>query len=153
MKLNDIINQIQHEKFATQTGAHVHVAMRHVVLGDDGDSCGDAELVARVRAHSELVPLFHVDAQTEVPVAGYINGTFISRRIDRMRVFDDTRRVVFVDYKTDVNPDNTGDRYRRQLTEYAQLLAEIYPDYQIEGYILWLHNWMVTPVVKMCKKS
>lgn len=147
MKLDEIIKTLQREKYATDAGTRIHAALRHVVLGNAETSQGDPELIAHIQSNDMLRRLFDADAMTEVPVAGYINHRFVSRRIDRMRVFPQDKRVIFIDYKSDIDPRLLRDKYARQLGEYATLLQDIYPDYAISGYVLWLHDWTVEHIV------
>ena len=148
MKLSQIVDAARRMEFATQTGTQTHAMLRHLVLGDkSSDDIGDAELVRRVRSNELLIPLFDASAMTEVPLAGIYNGRFISRRIDRMRIFDDERRGVFIDYKTDINRTAMRAQYVARMREYAALLGEIYPGYTVAGYILWLHDWTLDAAV------
>lgn len=152
MSLYDIIDADRRATFATNAGTRVHRDMGKIVLGTPSGDVGNPEYIAHIRHDHRLIPLFDTIARTEVPIAGRINGRFISRRIDRLRVFDDVRRVVFIDYKTDTDPEIMRHHYRTQLGEYATLLHEIYPDYTIDGYILWMHDWTLDHIVAMNEK-
>lgn len=143
--LHDLIDAQNAKKFATDAGTVAHARMQRIVI--DGDVLrGDAEIVARVRNRVDLMPFFCSHALTEVPVAGYIRGKFISRRIDRMVVNDNDKTVLIMDYKTDVNPDNLRNAYHAQVREYIELVRQIYPGYSVRGYILWLHNFVLENV-------
>ncbi len=153
MTLNEIIDAAIRSKHATDAGTRMHAALRRVVINENGDDLGDPELIQHLRHNDLLCDLFHPQSRTEVPIAGRISGRFISRRIDRMRVFDDRRCVIFIDYKTDLVPDLLRPQYHAQLKEYAALLRDVYPGYDVCGYILWTHDWTVEPVVGHAKKS
>ena len=84
--------------------------------------------------------------KTEVPIAGTINGRFISRRIDRLFTDDENKRVYVLDYKTDTDRAAFHDKYVEQINEYKTLLRDIYPNYEIRGYILWLHDFSVEEI-------
>ena len=84
---------------------------------------------------------FAENTRTEVPIAGIINGNFISRRIDRLSVDDENKIVRILDYKTDIEKESRREKYIVQLNEYEKLMRQIYPEYKIEKYILWLHDW------------
>lgn len=139
-KLNDFIANTESASFATTTGRLMHTKLQHIRLGEN--QTGDAELIEKIMAGGDALKSFFVESsQTEVPVAGVINGRFISRRIDRLIVDDATKTVRILDYKTDINTEKFHAKYIAQLKEYADLLKQIYPKYRVSCYILWLHNW------------
>lgn len=144
--LRDLIKDYATRGFATDAGTRMHAQLRKVVI-DGAADCGDADLVRCIRAIPDLIPMFGVAARTEVPLAGTIAGQFISRRIDRMLVDDVTRTVHVLDYKTDVSRDGMRNKYVAQLGEYAALLRQIYPGYDVRKYILWTHDWMLEQIV------
>ena len=89
------------------------------------------------------------NAKTEVPIAGKLNGVFISRRIDRLVIDNNGKTIRFLDYKSDTDKNVLRDKYVRQLKEYAELLRSAYPDYKIAGFILWLHDWQLDEVISL----
>jgi len=139
-KLNDFIQKKQSADFATNVGRTVHAKLQHVRIGSP--NMGDADLIEKIMSGGDELQSFFVDnSQTEVPVAGIVNGHFISRRIDRLVVDDATKTVRVLDYKTDTDTEKFRAKYKSQLHEYMDLLKQIYPKYKISGHILWLHNW------------
>ena len=54
-----------------------------------------------------------------------------------------------IDYKTDTDMDTFRDKYKKQLTEYAQLLCSAYPKYKITGFILWTQNWQLEKMISL----
>lgn len=141
-KLNDFIKKNETTNFATDAGRALHAKLQHVCLGDV--PTGDANLIAKIiAAGDKLKSFFSTNAQTEVPIAGIVNGHFISRRIDRLVIDDKAKTVRVLDYKTDVAPEKFRAKYIIQLQEYANLLRQIYPGYTISCHILWLHNWVL----------
>ncbi|MCL2629669.1 MAG: hypothetical protein FWD33_03215 [Alphaproteobacteria bacterium] len=82
----------------------------------------------------ELREFFGPNSQAEVPIAGFINGTVQSRRIDRVAVFDD--EVRFLDFKTG---SDLGD-YDQQMSEYGKLLSEVYTNKKVTGWIYWVEK-------------
>ena len=104
------------------------------------------DLINKIKQHPNLVSFFCENSKTEVPVAGTVNGRFISRRIDRMCVNHDTKIVDIIDYKTDTCCDTYHDKYVSQVHEYIKLVQQIYPEYKIKGYILWTHNFFLETV-------
>lgn len=101
------------------------------------------EVVAIVQGEA-FAPLFEGDAQAEVPLVGTIraaDGTEVevSGQIDRLLVED--KRVVIVDYKTNLYPPSTTDavplEYRAQLSVYRELLRQIFPGRDVRAYLLW----------------
>ena len=138
--LNEILDAYTNTEYATDAGLRMHTKLQSIVI--DGNSCtGDAGLVDQISAHSDLLPFFAPNTRPEVPIAGYINGRFISRRIDRLCIDDMNRKISVLDYKTDTTHDRFYDKYIEQIREYVQLLRMIYPDYSIEAYILWTHDF------------
>ena len=139
-RLHAFITQHESEKFATDTGLAMHAKLQHVYLG--AKQCGDKDLIEKiVGCGDELKSFFMDNSQVEVPIAGTVDGHFISRRIDRLVIDDKTKTIRILDYKTDTDTEKFRTKYIAQLHEYAQLLKQIYPKYKISAYILWLHNW------------
>lgn len=145
-KLSDFLSASQNKDFATTNGTHMHAIMQHIVVDESGD-CGDTDIINIIKSRADLKPFFVASAQTEVPIAGIIHGQFVSRRIDRLLINKSNNTIDFIDYKTDINPDEFIDKYRYQLKEYTELLHSAYPDFKINGYILWLHNWTLDKIV------
>lgn len=86
--------------------------------------------------------VFSPNSQAEVPIMGEINGKIISGQIDRLIITD--QKVIVVDYKTNRNTPKTiadvPDVYFSQLAAYKALLQKIYPQKEIETYILWTNT-------------
>ena len=145
-KLAEIIKQTESARYATDAGLVMHAKLQGVRLGQN--STGDQELIQKIESSdNELKSFFSQDSKTEVPVAGVVNGRFLSRRIDRMIVDDNEKNVQILDYKTDINPDTYRAKYIVQLREYVSLLKQIYPKYTVSAYILWLHNWTLERII------
>ncbi len=139
-KLTDVLSQIKHQEFATRTGREIHKRMQHIVISSEQTS-GDADLVAKISQNTKLARFFGPNAKTEVPIAGIVNNRFISRRLDRLVVAPEQKQVYVLDYKSDTDKTALFDKYVAQINEYKSLLRDIYPGYQIIGYILWLHDF------------
>ena len=146
--LKDFLTGAKNKEFATKNGTKMHTLLQRVII-DDSKEYGDKELIEIIKNNSKLRPFFVSTAQTEVPIAGIINGIFISRRLDRLLINNCAKTIDFIDYKTDINKDEFIEKYKKQLKEYAILLQSAYPDYKINGYILWLHDWNLELVVKI----
>lgn len=144
--LTDFLTAQVNKKYATQNGTITHQLLRNVIFDKD-KIVGDKNIIEQIQNHPEIQPFFVSTARTEVAIAGRINGTFISRRIDRLVVDNSTKTIIFLDYKTDINKNEFIDKYKKQLGEYAQLLQSAYPDYKITGYILWIHDWLLEEIV------
>ena len=86
--------------------------------------------------------VFGANSQAEVPIMGEINEKIISGQIDRLIITD--KKIIVVDYKTNRNTPQTVDKvpqiYLSQLSDYKALLQKIYPQKEIETYILWTNN-------------
>jgi len=143
--LSELLNKFERESHATNMGRHMHLRLQNVVIEDD-NSRGDADLIARIKSCPNLENFFTSDSKTEAPIAGYINGKFISRRIDRLCINHDAHSIWILDYKTDTDCNILREKYIRQLNEYRQLLAQVYPGYDITSYILWTHDWKLEKV-------
>lgn len=144
-KLHNIIETQEREQYAMNEGVEAHAKLRRVFI-DKEIVNGDSVYVDKIQARNDLRPFFVANSRTEVPIAGTINGHFISRRIDRLVIDDANQTILVLDYKTDVNRDTFRDKYYAQIREYGELLKAIYPMYQIMGYILWLHDFSLENV-------
>lgn len=144
--LNDFIKNINSEHHATAAGSAMHGVMHNIRVLADGTLVGDSAIISRIQSRPDIARFFAVKSRPEVPVAGVVNGHFISRRIDRLYIDDTTKTVLILDYKTDINHSVLYDKYVAQLREYASLMRQIYPDYKIEKYILWLHDWSLEQI-------
>ena len=144
--LNNIISAYDTAKYAADAGQKMHQRLQQVVLGDV--SRGDQELVKKICSIPNLAEFFGTNSKSEVPIAGTINGRFISRRIDRLVIDDAAKTVSVLDYKTDINHDTYYEKYIAQLHEYVSLLHSIYPNYKISAYILWTHDFLLEKVTK-----
>ena len=147
--LNDFLSDIERKKYATQQGSNMHMLLQNVVIDDMGNSRGNTDIISIIKQKSDLKPYFVPDAKTEVPIAGIINGVFISRRIDRLIIDNQTKTIAFLDYKTDTDKTTFYDKYKKQLNEYAQLLRSVYQGYKISGFILWIHDWELEKMVSL----
>ncbi len=82
---------------------------------------------------------FASPSTAEVPLAGFVNGRQISRRIDRLIVTAES--VTILEYKTDrdIPPSEADIRpaYLRQMEEYRTLLQPIYPGCRLRSFFLW----------------
>ena len=143
--LREFLEEFDVQKKATDAGVVMHEKLRRVrVLGDCVKV--DSELENHIKSCDGLTAFFVENAQTEVPIAGIINGLFVSRRIDRLVVDDEKKVVRILDYKTDVDKTKYREKYIIQLGEYEKLMHQIYPEYKIEKYILWLHDWTLEKI-------
>jgi ATP-dependent helicase/nuclease subunit A len=100
------------------------------------------EEILRLLAKEEYAMLFGADSRAEVSVFGEVNGKIISAKIDRLVVLDN--KVVIVDFKTNrpagKSLEETPEVYKKQLKDYETLLRRIYPQHNIESYILWTND-------------
>jgi hypothetical protein len=144
--LKDFLLSRKRQKFATDVGNSRHIQMRRIVIDGDIEN-GDPDIVARIKSHPELLPYFSKNAKTEVPIAGKKAGKMLSRRIDRMLVDHDGKMVIFIDYKTDLDKNLLREKYLKQMNEYSELLKSIYPDYSVQGFILWLQDFSFEQII------
>ena len=147
--LTDFLAIATNKKYATQNGTRIHAKLKNVVIDSNRGNSGDADIINQILHNPNLIRYFSPDAQTEVPIAGIINGVFISRRIDRLLINKSTKTLEFIDYKSDIDKTVFIDQYKRQLNEYAQLLKSAYPDYTISGGILWIQDWQFIHIISL----
>ena len=140
--LHNILAEHDKTQYATTAGTHTHQKLSKITISPDFES-GDPELISRIKQIPEHTLLFSPDTKTEVPIAGTINNRFISRRIDRLHIGQDTKTITILDYKTDINHEKFRTVYISQMQDYANLLHAIYPDYKIDTYILWTHDFFL----------
>lgn len=145
--LHNIINRTNHEKFATQSGTKMHNTLARIQISSNGNK-GDSNIIAHILACPGAAEYFTNTARTEVPIAGTIGDKFISRRIDRMYIDNDTKTIHILDYKTDIDKTSLRSKYIAQLKEYAALLRAVYPDFKITAAILWTHDWQLEKILK-----
>ena len=143
--LHDFLTGAKNKEFATKNGIQMHADLQHVIV-DNAGNFGDIELIKIIQNRLDLKPFFVKDAKTEVPIAGVVNGCFISRRIDRLLINETTKTIDFIDYKTDTDKTLFVEKYKKQLNEYHELLKSAYPNYEINGYILWTHDWVLEQI-------
>ena len=146
--LNNILKKFESQQYATERGKEMHALLQNIVI-DEETICGDEQIVSMINNNLNLKPFFVSNAKTEVPIAGKLNGVFISRRIDRLVIDNNGKTIRFLDYKSDTDKNVLRDKYVRQLKEYAELLRSAYPDYKIAGFILWLHDWQLDEVISL----
>ena len=139
-KLQELTERCVREKYATGVGRSMHAQMQYVFYTSDG-WVGDADILSQIKDNPELRDLMGKCSKTEVPLAGYIGNKFISRRIDRLYVNNDTKTVVVLDYKTDKDKRLFYRKYVEQLNEYRELLKQIYRHFDIQCKILWLSDF------------
>jgi len=144
--LESFLTGAKNKEFAIQTGTQIHAVLQHVIVDDAAGNSGALELIEIIDRHKNLKRFFAANAQTEVPIAGYINGRLISRRIDRIIINHNAKTIDFIDYKTDIDKKAHIDQYKHQLNEYQKLLQSAYPEYKINGYILWIHDWSLEQI-------
>ena len=140
-KLDTILNAAHKQKVAMDTGTSMHARLCKVFCDTNGKWHGDADVIARILTMPELTELMGPLSRAEVPIAGKINGQFISRRVDRLYVNPDTKTVVILDYKTDINKKMYYQKYLEQLDEYRELLKQIFRSFHISCKILWTNDF------------
>ncbi|MDR0967795.1 MAG: hypothetical protein LBL75_03150 [Rickettsiales bacterium] len=137
-KLTEFLQKKESEKFAMNTGKKIHHELQFLQLTDD------TKVAKKIRDNEFLSQFWEPGSRAEVPISGFVNGHFYSKRIDRMVVLD--KDILFFDYKTDTTRIRRED-YKKTIEIYAKLLKSAYPDYNIQGYILWLHDWGLENII------
>ena len=144
--LEKILGENLASRFATDAGTVMHKKLEQIFFLPSG-ATGDQDLCDKLSKNPELMEFMGALSKTEVPIAGIINGHFVSRRIDRLYVSDDTKRIVVIDYKTDTDKNVFYDQYVAQLTEYRDLLKQAFPGYNISCKILWTCDFTLENVI------
>ena len=145
-KLNTIIRDIESKEFASVRGTNVHLCLSKIAFCNGG-FIGDPDIISKIKNNAELCEIMGPLSRAEVPLAGYVRGTFLSRRIDRLYVNKNTKTVIVLDYKTDKDKNLYHEKYRVQLNEYRELLKQIYPEFNIVCKILWLNDFTLENVI------
>jgi ATP-dependent exoDNAse (exonuclease V) beta subunit len=140
--MHEILTAKHRKKYATDAGTTMHKKLQQIIIDNDIEH-GDIDLINKIKSN-KLEIYFSKNARAEVPIAGYINKNFISRRIDRMVAFDN--KLYFIDYKTDTDTFRFRDKYIAQIREYATLLRIVYPNHIIRGFILWTHDFTLEEI-------
>ena len=139
-RLQELLNKQNSTEYARKFGILMHAKLQNIII--DGDyEYGDINLISKIKEQPNLTIFFRKNAKTELPIAGYINGKFISRRIDRIIIDSDNKTIKILDYKTDLDKSIRKDTYKAQITEYKKLICDIYPDYKVFSYILWTNDF------------
>ena len=140
--LYELLKKLKNTKHA---GRRIHSGMRHIIIDND-KTCGNPEIIAQIKSHPNLLEFFSANSMTEVPVAGFIIDTIVSRRIDRMIINNDNKTIKILDYKTDTDKNIFLSKYIAQIQEYKILVQDIFPGYTVYGYILWLNDFSLTEI-------
>ncbi len=140
--LNNILNNITQEQISTDIGTKIHAILQHITI-DNKHTIGNIDYINKIKQTPNLKKFFSSDSKTELPIAGTINGKFISRRIDRILINHEAKTIDILDYKTDITHDKYYNKYKTQINEYILLLQQIFPNYMINGYILWTHDFLL----------
>ena len=122
-------------------------------LAPDLPAVGHAAMAREIRQlfdHAGIRALFAGGDLREASVAGRImfegREVEVSGRIDRLRV--EAERITIVDFKTDRAPPSDAhgipEAYRRQMSLYGALLAEIYPGRKVASVLVWSANACLT---------
>jgi ATP-dependent helicase/nuclease subunit A len=87
--------------------------------------------------------MFNENSFSEIEVADE-NKTY---RIDKLVITDN--EIFIIDYKTDAVPEvnNIPSSYKKQLTNYKNIIKKIYPNHTIKTFILWFENTTLTEVI------
>ena len=101
----------KNKEYATKTGTQIHAQLQSVIV-DDVNNCGTPELIEKIQNRPDLKRFFAAAAKTEVPIAGCLNGRFVSRRIDRLLIDVSAKTVDFIDYKTDTDKTTFVEQYK-----------------------------------------
>jgi ATP-dependent helicase/nuclease subunit A len=100
-----------------------------------------AGMVAKIQnllIDHEFQEILAMSPRTEITIGlDSSNGIEIGR-IDLMA--KDDQKIIILDYKTDKNPGDVPDKYKKQLGLYREAIEKLYPCHKVETKILWLEN-------------
>jgi ATP-dependent helicase/nuclease subunit A len=107
-----------------------------------GEPALAAEMLAQAQSvlrHPDLSALFGAETLAEVALTAPWNGRILAGTVDRLVI--SPGRVLVIDYKSNAlipaSAAQVPEGILRQMGAYAHMLAQIYPDRQIETAILW----------------
>lgn len=143
--LHTLLSENERIRHATDTGSRTHKKMQHIFIHDTQEQ-GDSEIIQNIKRTPGILKFFGPQSRAEVPVAGIVNGRFISRRIDRLYINNDTKTIEILDFKTDINKEQFHESYIFQLREYIALIRQIYPNHTVRAHILWTHDWALESI-------
>ncbi len=98
-------------------------------------------IVLDVLDRPEFAFLFGRNSRAEVRIAGDLDGELVEGQIDRLVVTD--TEVTVIDFKTGRAPSSWGDApagYRKQVGDYARLLAKTYPGRPVRGMLFYIEE-------------
>lgn len=98
-------------------------------------------VVLDVLVRPEFAFMFAETSRAEVRIAGDIDGHSVEGQIDRLIVTD--QEVTVIDFKTGVPPSSWEDApesYRKQITDYAWLLAQAFPERRIRRMLFYIEG-------------
>ncbi len=107
--------------------------------------------VRHVLAMPQLATLFGPDALAEISISGLVRGLGVAGQIDRLHV--DDRRVLIGDFKTGPRPATTPETYVRQMALYGALMAQIYPQRDIETWLIWTESAAVEAITPAAREA
>lgn len=143
--LRTLLSQQQQTEMATKHGRTIHAILQNMDINNISQKA-ESDLLQKISSNQILLNFFTKPFMTEVPIAGYINNKFISRRIDRLKINETEKTIDILDYKTDTDKQARHDDYVLQISEYKKLLQDAFPGYQIKGYILWLVDFSLEQI-------
>ncbi|MBO7508934.1 MAG: hypothetical protein J6T57_01505 [Alphaproteobacteria bacterium] len=146
-KLQRLIQSQSNQNYAVANGRDIHKKLQNLFFDAHNAPNCNVEIAEKIAHIPELVKLMGPKSKTEVPIAGFVHGKFISRRIDRLYIDDDTKTIVVLDYKTDTDKKLFYKKYSEQLNEYYELLKQIYSDFTIKCKILWLCDFTLENII------
>lgn len=115
---------------------------RNVADFSDEEKKQIKEEILNLLIDKEYEMIFGADSRAEVPVFGAVDGKIISGQIDRLVIQKD--KITIVDFKTNRPAGKTlaetPEVYKKQLKTYEALIRKIYPDRNVESYILWTNE-------------
>lgn len=141
-------------------GTVIHKLLQYIATIDEKDRQTRAEIFLRTelpdtsayeitRIINEVLNLcqtypeiFGLNSKAEVPIIGEVGGKIISAKIDRLVINKD--KIIIVDYKTNrpaaATLSEVPEIYINQLNIYKALLQKLYPEKNVESYILWTNT-------------
>jgi ATP-dependent exoDNAse (exonuclease V) beta subunit len=94
----------------------------------------------------------NIELVREQPVDAIVEGNLLTGVIDRLHIHrnsvGDVVRIEVIDFKTDsvAEPALLATRYAGQMTAYRTSLRKVYPDAEIQGFLLSIPHASMVPV-------
>jgi ATP-dependent exoDNAse (exonuclease V) beta subunit len=125
-----------YDEDAVKRGHEMHQALECYMLTKQV-----SPLIIPLLEHKELKQILD-QGHPEVPLMGYVDGTFYSVRLDCLVIEQECIKII--DFKTGTRPDSgIPENYKAQLDVYQKLMQSLFIHKNIYTYILWTDQKLI----------